>query len=193
MTRFKKLNRLIGLRTESDLKALDRVATEAFGANSHVAEVGSFVGESTLRLSEHCFRVDAIDPWTNQSIQISLTGASNPSVNVLGEVIAKTMDASLIEMVFDENTKTRKNINKFKGNYWEYEDVAKVDCVYIDAVHTHDFTYNCIKFFLSEGRNVRVMAGHDYCEYWPGVVSAVNELLGQPDRLFEDNSWVKFL
>ena len=36
--------------------------------------------------------------------------------------------------------------------------------------------------------------GHDYSEEkFPGVFKAVNELLGEPDILYADHSWIKFL
>jgi len=193
MTKLKALNKLIKLRTEDDLRALDRVATEAFGPDGHVAEVGSFIGESTLRFSEHCSCVDAIDPWTDQSIIRSLTGSSNSSINIFGKIVSNKVESKLIETLFDDNTKNVANIFKFKGTYREYENASKVNCVYLDAVHTFEFTKDCINFFLREGKNVRVMAGHDYCDDWPGVIRAVDGLFGRPDRVFKDNSWVKFL
>ena len=35
------------------------------------------------------------------------------------------------------------------------------------------------------------ICGHDYCPGWPGVIKAVEEKLGKPDKTFLDGSWMK--
>lgn len=37
------------------------------------------------------------------------------------------------------------------------------------------------------------MAGHDYTNGWPGVVRAVDETVGRPNRVYPDESWLKIL
>ena len=31
---------------------------------------------------------------------------------------------------------------------------------------------------------------YDYCEESPGVIKAVNEMFGKPDKVFSDASWI---
>jgi hypothetical protein len=39
-----------------------------------------------------------------------------------------------------------------------------------------------------------IIAGHDYLEAcFMGVVNAVNETFGKPDKTYKDTSWLKFL
>jgi hypothetical protein len=35
------------------------------------------------------------------------------------------------------------------------------------------------------------IGGHDYHENWKGVVDGITELLGSPDMVFQDTSWIK--
>ena len=41
-----------------------------------------------------------------------------------------------------------------------------------------------------------VIGGHDYTnehEHLVGVYKAVNEMFGAPDKVFKDNSWIKYI
>ena len=42
-----------------------------------------------------------------------------------------------------------------------------------------------------------IIAGHDYINTernpFIGVINAVDEMLGKPDQVFKDSSWIKFL
>ena len=37
-----------------------------------------------------------------------------------------------------------------------------------------------------------VIAGHDYHKNWPGVMEAVDTLVGKPDWIYRDTSWIKY-
>ena len=65
--------------------------------------------------------------------------------------------------------------------------------MYVDACHTYDgckhdlvVCENCIQPKIA-------FAGHDYKEKWKGVQQAVDEILGIPDKIFPDSSWVKMI
>lgn len=37
------------------------------------------------------------------------------------------------------------------------------------------------------------LSGHDYHPVWQGVVNAIDEEIGKPDKKFQDTSWLKKL
>ena len=38
--------------------------------------------------------------------------------------------------------------------------------------------------------NPNVIAGHNYIENFPGVIKAVNKPLGEPDKIYRDESYM---
>lgn len=82
------------------------------------------------------------------------------------------------------------------------ENVAKtipdwsVDAVYIDSDHHYEFTRDEISRWLPKVRKGGIIAGHDYIDrpkFGFGVIRAVNEAFGKPDKVYEDTSWVKLV
>lgn len=39
----------------------------------------------------------------------------------------------------------------------------------------------------------KYLSGHDYVNGWGGVVKAIDEVLGKPDYVYADGSWLKTL
>jgi hypothetical protein len=75
-----------------------------------------------------------------------------------------------------------------KFNEWDF--------IYIDGLHTYEGVKNDIKNFLPLVKKGGVIGGHDYTNQIPhlvGVYEAVNEMFGQPDKVFGDNSWIKYV
>jgi predicted O-methyltransferase YrrM len=70
------------------------------------------------------------------------------------------------------------------------------DAIYIDSDHHYEFTRDEIARWLPKIRKGGIIAGHDYIErpeFGFGVIRAVNEVFGKPDKVYEDTSWVKRL
>jgi hypothetical protein len=65
------------------------------------------------------------------------------------------------------------------------------DFVYIDGMHTYDQVKKDIKNYLPFLREGGFIGGHDYADNKEQVVKAVNEVIGQPDAVFQDTSWIK--
>ncbi|NIO09676.1 MAG: hypothetical protein GTO40_17400 [Deltaproteobacteria bacterium] len=62
-----------------------------------------------------------------------------------------------------------------------------VDFVFIDADHSYP---SVIRDILAYQDKCTFLSGHDYCEKWPGVMAAVDELI--PDRkLGPDGVWYR--
>jgi hypothetical protein len=80
-------------------------------------------------------------------------------------------------------------------------DDNSIDFLYIDGVHRYEAVCADIRCFLPKMRNLSVIAGHDYIPAaasgepgtFAGVRRAVDQLLGGPDLLYEDSSWLKYL
>jgi hypothetical protein len=69
---------------------------------------------------------------------------------------------------------------------------AYFDLVYIDADHSYESMKAHLAAWLPKVRPGGSIAGHDYTEFWGcgGVIRAVNECLGTPNRVFPDLSWL---
>lgn len=77
-------------------------------------------------------------------------------------------------------------------------DDSSIDFIYIDGDHRYDAVKADITNFLPKMRSLSIIAGHDYwpChgpEHLQGVKKAVDELLGGPDLIYQDSSWLKYL
>lgn len=155
----------------------------------HLVEVGSFAGESTRVFLEVGLRVHAIDPWDNASRDRLHEGAVD-----FDSTHRWHFDMSDAERRFDElKSQFPEQLIKMKGYDWQFADdfpAASVDAVYLDAVHTYDDTLIAIARWRSKIKRGGILCGHDYANYFPGVVQAVHEAIGEPQRVFADSSWM---
>jgi len=68
------------------------------------------------------------------------------------------------------------------------------DFIFIDGDHSYDSCKEDINMWLPKIKQGGIIAGHDYLEAcFMGVVNAVNETFGKPDKTYNDTSWLKFL
>jgi hypothetical protein len=67
------------------------------------------------------------------------------------------------------------------------------DLVYIDANHGKHAVMTDINSWSWKVKRGGYIAGHDYQDRWPSVIEAIDELLGGPDKVYQDTSWVKQL
>jgi len=91
------------------------------------------------------------------------------------------------------------NVGHFKNLTWIQKDINEAveqttekaaDMIFIDAGHTEEEVRNDIIKWLPKAKIM--ICGHDYCPAWPGVMNAVDSLLGGPDEV-HDTIWVKWL
>lgn len=147
-----------------------------------MAEVGSFVGDSTRIWSECAKEVHCVDPWVN--------GYDDD------DAASYTYDMKDVEAQFDELVATcpKQNIVKYKipsvDGARMFED-GFFDFVYIDGLHTYAGVKDDITAWLPKVKPGMWIGGHDYGhKRAPGVALAVDELLGAPDMRFRETSWV---
>ena len=148
---------------------LEWLHSQALKSDS-IIELGSWKGRSTIALLEGCKgSVTAIDNWQGH----------DPASNGVLERLAKDED---VFSTFMENVKGYSNLRVIKADTEDAAhnvayDIQPADMVFIDAEHTYDGCKKDIKNWLPKAK--KVIAGHDYCDSWPGVVQAVNEAFGQ--------------
>ena len=145
-----------------------------------MCEIGSYMGESTFLFASQLIfdEIHCIEPFEG--------------IEEFNDI--SKQDWSDVEKEFKMNTRHFENItlhksycedavNKFEDKYF--------DLIYIDANHSYEDVKANIELFLPKCKSI--ISGHDYQQEWPGVVKAVNEIFGAPDRLYEDGTWMKKL
>lgn len=175
---------------EMDVNALSALVSFVYksggGRTLSIVEVGSYAGQS-MEIFANTGMVRAIacvDPWR------AGWDANDPAADT---------DMKLVESLFDkraERCATKAQILKFKGTLQGFAKSRKraafgsVDMVYIDALHTFEGCTADITTARASLRPRVAICGHDYMPgIWDGVVKAVVESLGIPDRRFSDGSW----
>ena len=145
-----------------------------------MAEIGSYVGDSTQVFAVACKEIHCIDPWQNGYDD------NDPS--------SYKYDMKIIEAQFDEVADRFHNVIKHKmtsvKGAEEFEDES-LDFIYIDGLHTYEGVIDDIKAWVRKVKPDGWVGGHDYGhKLCPGVKQAVDELLGIPEKRFQDTSWV---
>jgi hypothetical protein len=140
-----------------------------------ICEIGSWCGSSANEFAKRFKYVFCIDPW-EASAEI------NTQYNM-----------QFVEDEFDKMKSNHRNITKIKD--FSYNVVSQFrncyfDIVYVDGEHSYEAVKKDIELYLPKTK--LFIAGHDYwLKKFPGVVRAVNETVGQPDKVFKDSSWIK--
>lgn len=149
--------------------------------NKRMVEIGSFIGESTILFAQNFREVIAVDPFKSGY-------DDNDSTSHL--------DFNYVYPEYIKRTSTYPNIKTIRLTSNDAVDILKdelFDFIYIDGLHTYEQVKIDIQNYLPLIRKGGAIAGHDYHPNWKGVIDAVNESLGGPDKIFEDTSWIKFL
>ena len=146
-----------------------------------ILEVGSFVGNSASIFASHFGHVICVDSWTDKGL--------SDTARLMWKEQGYTKE--ILEAAFDKAVSVFDNVEKIKGDSVEIGKSfgREVDIVYIDAAHDYESVKNDIAAWKDWA--TLFISGHDY---WPkrfdGVIKAVNEAFGKPDKVFADNSWI---
>lgn len=142
-----------------------------------LVEIGSYTGISTALFCQHFKKVIAIDPW------LSGIGEINDKVD-MNEVY----DKFVLRMMKYENLTVLKH---FAQEVVDNFDNSTFDVIYIDGSHTYENVKRDIQQWRNKVKKGGFITGHDY---WPGrfdgVIQAVNETVGKPEKIFKDTSWI---
>lgn len=148
--------------------------------NMNMIEIGSYAGESTEIFSKYFKNIIAIDPFINDYDKDDLTCQYmelTKVYNIFIELINKHNNITHIKKTSDEAIFDLKN--------------NQVDFVYIDGLHTYEQVKKDIINYLPLINKGGFIGGHDYHQVWQGVKDGIHELLGTPDQIFQDTSWIK--
>lgn len=158
--------------TVNELFTLAEFATQY----SNILEVGSYKGRSSRVLGDNTNgKLTCIDPWDGQ------IGFKGPKYAPNGG------DYELVE--FLNNLHDLIGFGKvkyFKGEFKDY-DIHGHDMVFIDAIHEYESVKADINHAIKLMDGKGLICGHDFLEYWPGVIQAVQEVL--PNYTVKDTIW----
>lgn len=146
--------------------------------NLKMLEIGSYMGESTSMFAASGIfnEIHCIDPFHGYEEANHFLNKEWSDVTKEFNINNRHFDNITIHQDYSYNIS-----DKFEDSYF--------DLIYIDAAHDYESIKKDIQLYLPKCK--RIIAGHDYSPEWPGVVNAVDELLGKPDFNFADSSWLK--
>jgi len=136
-------------------------------------EIGALYGGSSVYILENFCKMNGsqhyiMDINTNEFIENNIKPYDNKVTYILGE------SADSFKM-FNHNGETKEFL----------------DFVYIDGLHTYEQVSRDIDNYLQIIKPSGSIGGHDYHRVYQGVINAINEKLGEPDKTFKDTSWIK--
>ena len=145
-------------------------------------EIGSYMGESTMMfastgLFSTIYSIDPLDGY---------------------EEFNEMHDYSweFIRGEFTKNTKYFDSIvylQDFSYNVVDKFENDSIDFIYIDGSHSEENVRRDLELYLPKLKKNGIIAGHDYLELvWPDLVNVVTDIVGKPDIVFSDTSWIKF-
>jgi predicted O-methyltransferase YrrM len=142
-------------------------------------EIGSYAGESTQIFAKYFKEVIAIDPYINDYD--------------LNDVTCHHMDLNKVYELFLNNIKSFNNIKLIRNT--SDDAVAELindsfDFIYIDGIHTYEQVNKDIDNYKPLIKKGGFIGGHDYHPVWGGVIQSINEKLGEPNKTFQDTSWI---
>ncbi len=160
-------------------------------------EIGSYMGESTqIFASSGLFRggIVCVDKWSGDPVWEK--GDQRAPIHDWENDL---IDWDTVKNEFSRNTRFFPNVHEIlpirgdsHGDFTSFNPDLRFDFIYIDGDHTYDSVIKDIKKSLTLLKEGGIISGHDYdTEAWPEVVKAVNETIGEPDKVFMDSSWIK--
>ena len=171
------------MRNKASAQSLVELVNATSATDIRMVEVGSYAGESAEVFASlpQVKEIWCVDPWKSGYDPHDITSST---------------DFTEAEAAFDAMAaKHQDKVRKFKGTFQEFREAhpdMRPDLVYIDAEHTYEACFKDISTALE--MKIRIISGHDYVQgEWVGVKKAVNDLLGTPDRVFSDRSWLKIM
>jgi predicted O-methyltransferase YrrM len=143
-------------------------------------EIGAYAGQSTeLMCDSHKFgRVITIDPY--------IDGYDPTDVPVTTYKLADVRKLFYSRVIKYSNL---LHLNLLSTEAAGLFQNASIDFLYIDGNHQYEAVKQDIELFLPKIRRGGLISGHDYTLF-EGVKTAVDEMLGAPDRVFPDTSWM---
>ena len=147
-------------------------------SNLKMLEIGSYKGESAFMFASlgifteiHC-----VDPYEGAEEANDIFTEDWNNVKNEFKLNTRYFDNITLHQGFSYDL-----VNNFEDNYFDF--------IYIDGSHSYEEVKRDIELYLPKTKHL--IGGHDYQKEWPGVIKAVDEIVGTPYKIYADASWVK--
>jgi predicted O-methyltransferase YrrM len=148
-----------------------------------MAEIGCFSGQSTEVFASRVDKLIAVDSWDDATLLGNTALTQYPMARVK-ECFLERMErfGNKIHVINMPSLDAAKHIPD-----------GSLSMIYIDADHRYEAVKDDIAAWYPKIRIGGFIAGHDYNEqnWGPQVSRAVKEMVGEPEAIFRDCSWVK--
>lgn len=156
------------------VRNLYKLIIENFQPWYTVAEIGTYEAVSTELFAITCRNVITIDPYEEGDNFIQETKEQLINADRLATARLSRYDNVIrFKMTSEEAAK--------KINY-------KIDAVYIDGDHRPEMVRLDIETWIKKIKPNGYISGHDFGTAEVGDM--VREILGEPDKIYEDGSWI---
>lgn len=144
-------------------------------------ECGAWLGSSSSYLCDIAgsrINIYIVDTWKGSPDELETTHKL-ATVTDIYEIFLNNMGGrNFVPIRMDSNEASKT-----------FADLS-CDVVYIDMTHTYEAVKQDIEDWLPKVKIGGYIAGHDYAEYFPGVVKAVDEKFKGRIEFIDKNSWI---
>lgn len=156
--------------------------------NGIFVELGCWKGKSTVFLL-----TEAVNDGIPRKIIVvdNFVGSTNTKTEkeIYKDVIQEKAHAEFMNNISPVKQLLYSVIIDESDKAAQFSSDNSVDVIFIDAGHSYQNVKADIEAWLPKMKKGGIMAGHDYNESWPGVIQAVNELLGKENITVENSCW----
>lgn len=150
--------------------------------NGIFVECGAWLGKSSsylCDLAQERISVYIVDTWAGSFSETDPTFIQAQKMQNIYEIFLTNMGS---RKFIPLKMESEQAASKFENN--------SLDVVFIDMTHTYEAVKRDISLWLPKIKNNGYISGHDYQKDWPGVIMAVDELLGKDNLILMDTCWI---
>jgi predicted O-methyltransferase YrrM len=174
----------LGATVQADLDVLQKLV-KSFGecctSKPTVVEIGTFIGDSAKAMADAGAIVHTIDNYKGTPTDLSGAAYRVHGAQGIKDALIRNIGNRLGNSIFVYNGDSAGSANGWHGD--------KVDMAFVDANHEYEFVKADSEAWIRHVRVGGIMAGHDYCPAFPGVIQAVQELFGHDSFNVEGTVW----
>lgn len=137
-------------------------------------EIGSYLGSTTLLLSQFFPCVFAVDIWGDTDNEIDSLGSFGQSETFL----------RFLENIRNSEVTHRVHPMIATSNAFRNIPSLNADIIFVDASHHYEAVKNDINNMKNHLSKDGLLIFHDYHHSWPGVVRAVDEFLCKDNSFY---------
>lgn len=155
----------------------ERAALIEWCKGKRIVEVGTWTGFTAAELAKVATSVVCVDNF-----------CGDPEQRIKDHFF-KGFNADEIRASWQERCGKLENVHLVEKDSLEaakYFEGSKFDLVFIDGAHQYEHTKADILAWMPLAK---VICGHDYGKYWPGVVGAVDEVFQGKALIGPDTLW----